>query len=132
MSRIKQLTHDEWIPMSLESAAVIDRLPEELSAQFGWVWETVEEDGLGPVSYCPLAWDGVPRFLLSSSGFYPQDGINVEVAEQDGLADARADFLAELGLTPDVFLVVREGDCWFARWDPPHTAGVRPATARPR
>ena len=132
MSRISQLTHEQWVPMRLESAAVIDRLPEELSAQFGWVWDTVEEEGIGPISYCPLAWDGVSRYLLSSSGFFPEDGVNLEVGEGDDVAAARSDFLAELGLTSEVFLVVREGDCWFARWDAPHNAGARPATARPR
>jgi hypothetical protein len=67
------------------------RLPEEPCAQFGWGWETVEEEGIGPTSYCPLAWDGTSRFLLSSSGFYPQAGVNLEAGEQDDIAGRPAE-----------------------------------------
>jgi hypothetical protein len=40
----------------------------------------VEEDGLGSMFYASLAWDGTSRFLLPASGFYPENGIAIEVS----------------------------------------------------
>jgi hypothetical protein len=103
-----------------------------LTAALGWAWDEVEEDGLGLMFYAPLAWDGKGRFLLSASGFYRGDGIAIEAEPGEDPARARADFMRDTGLSSDAFLAIAEADTWFARWDPPHNAGVRPATAAPR
>jgi hypothetical protein len=73
-----------------------------------------------------LAWDRKSRFVLSASGFYPQDGIAIEVDASDEPASARREFLDELGLTPEALLALSERGVWFARWDPPNNAGDRP------
>jgi hypothetical protein len=91
----------------------------------------VDEDGLGPTFYLPLAWDGESRFLLSASGFYAEDGVDVEVSKSEDATVARGDRLAELGLDREAFLAISEEGVWFARWDQA-SAGERPATAAPR
>lgn len=111
---------------------VLDCTTSEASAAFGWVWDEVDEAGLGTVFYAPLAWDGTSRYLLSSSAEYPENGIAIDVSSSENAATARGDFLSELDLTPDAFLVISEGGVWFARWDPPQIAGQRPTTATTR
>ncbi len=133
MSRLALQGHDEWEPLRKPRCiGVLDRTPEELTATLGWEWEEVEEEGLGPMHYAPLAWDGRSRFLLSASGFYPNNGVAIEVEASESAAVARRDFMLGTGLTSEHFLVISEGEVWFARWDPPHNAGVRPPTAAPR
>ena len=83
-----------------------------------WGWE----EGWGPTFYLPLAWDGASRHTASI----------VEAAADENQAAARADLLAGLGLDAEAFLAITEGGGWFARRDPPHNAGSRPATAAPR
>lgn len=133
MGRLSQQTADDWTPIHDPwTVAVFDRTVAEMAEAFGWVWDEVDEDGLGPTFYLPLAWDGRSRFLLQASGFYPENGIAVDATRSENPATARADLLAELELGADAFLAISEGDAWFARWDPPHNAGQRPATAAPR
>ncbi|MBE2319753.1 hypothetical protein DVA67_027540 [Solirubrobacter sp. CPCC 204708] len=132
MSRLTQ--HHDFGPFLRDpwAIAVIDRTVQELADAHGWTWEAVEEEGLGLMFYVALAWEGVPRFLLSASDVYPGDGVGVEVASSENHASARADLLTELGADADLFLAISEGGVWFARWDAPHTSGERPPTARPR
>jgi hypothetical protein len=126
-------THDEWAPIrDLWCVGVLDRTVEELTAAYGWAWDPAEVDGLGLVFYMPLAWDGKSRFLLSVSAAYRDGGISIEVDRSENPATARADLLSELGLPSSALLAISEGESWFARWDPPHNAGGRPATAKPR
>ena len=40
-----------------------------------------------------------------------------EAPQGEDPAQARADFLAALGLEAEVFLSIREGAHWFERWD---------------
>ncbi|HUY60110.1 MAG TPA: hypothetical protein VMV16_10420 [Solirubrobacteraceae bacterium] len=133
MSRLTAQTHSEWVPFQRPwTIGVLDRAVEELTAAYGWVWEETDEAGLGQTFYLPLAWDGKSRYLLTASGVYPADGIQIEASSTENPAQARADLLAELGLRSGAFLAISEGESWFARWDPPHQAGERPATAAPR
>ncbi len=117
MSRITQQTADEWIPTVMDYVAVLDRTPDDLSASFGWSWTTGEEEDLGRMSYVGLAYDGRSRYMLIASVDDPSRGIALEAAEHEDPAQARADFLEALSLEPDVFLSIREGACWFERWD---------------
>lgn len=122
----------DWVPFTDPwSIAVLDRTVPELLAAYGWSCEEVEEDGLGPMSYLPPAWDGRSRFLLSASGYYPENGVAVEVSRSEEAIVARSDLLAEMGLDEEAFLAISEGGIWFARWDQP-IAGERPGTAAPR
>jgi hypothetical protein len=133
VGRLTVQSADEWTPFSDPSAiAVLDRTVEELAKAYGWSWDQVDEDGLGPMFYIALAWDGVSRYLLTARGFYPEDGVAVETSAAENPAAARADLLVALDLRSDALLAVSEGDIWFARWDPPHNAGDRPSTAAPR
>lgn len=133
MSRLQLQRRDEWRPLrEAWCIGVLDRTPAEISAALGWTWDVVDEDGLGTMFYAALAWDGRSRFMLSSSGVYPGDGVAIEVEASEDPARARADFLQATALPPAAFLAIAEGDTWFARWDAPHNAGVRPATAAPR
>jgi hypothetical protein len=126
-------THDEWTPIrDLWCVGVLDRTVEELATAYGWSWDQAEVDGLGLMFYMPLAWDGKSRFLLSVSATYPESGIAIEVARGENPAAARSDLLNALGLLSSALLAISEGESWFARWDPPHNAGDRPATAKPR
>ena len=65
-------------------------------------------------------------------GFYPENGIAIEVSASEDLARARSELLDALGLRPDALLAVNEDGVWFGRWDPPQRAGERPATAKRR
>lgn len=134
MPRLTVQSFDDWVPLEDPCAiAVLDRSTADVTAAFGWVWDEVDQDGLGPMFYLPLAWDGTSRFLLSASGFYPDDGIAVEASAGENFASARADLLTTLGLALSAWLAITEGgEVWFARWDPPYNAGERPATATPR
>jgi hypothetical protein len=112
-----QQTADEWTPTVMDYVAVIDRSASDLTAQFGWTWTTGEEDGLGTMAYVGLAHDGRSRFMLIASVESPGRGVALEAGQGEDPAQARADFLAALGLEPDVFLSIREGAVWFERWD---------------
>jgi len=119
--RMSPQTFEEWVPLERpQFIAALDRTVEELTAAYGWVWEETDEDGLGPVSYMPLAWDGKSRFLLHALGLAPQEGVSVEVAGVDDPAAARADLLHGLGLRPDAFSAICDDDVWFVRrnWMP--------------
>jgi hypothetical protein len=115
--RLVQQTADEWVPLVMEYVAVLDLTTEELSARFGWSWAQGEEAGLGTMSFVGLAYDGRSRYVLIGSVDDPGRGIALEAAEYEDPAQARADFLAALDLDPSVFLSIREGTCWFERWD---------------
>ncbi len=133
VSRITPQTIDEWTLVRDRTViALIDRTVEEFAETYGWVWDEVDEAGLGPTFYLPLAWGGASRYLLWLTAHTPDDGIIVEAAADEDPAAARADLLSGLGLDTEAFLVIAEGGRWFARWDPPHNAGSRPATAAPR
>lgn len=101
----------------MDYVAVIDRDPADLAATFGWSWAQGEEEGLGPMSYIGLAYDGRSRFALIASDEHPERGVALEAPEGEDPAAARADFLAALSLEPDLFLSIREGGSWFERWD---------------
>ena len=116
-AHLMQQTADEWTPMVMEYIAVIDRSASDLTAQFGWTWTTGEEDGLGTMAYVGLAHDGRSRFMLIASLEDRGRGVALEAAQGEDPAQARADFLAALDLEPDVFLSIREGACWFERYD---------------
>ncbi len=132
MIRLTPQKPGEWVPFRDPWAiAVLDRTVEELSEAFGWTWEDVDEEGIGQTFYVGLAWDGRSRFLLSASGVYPEQGVAVETSAAEDHAAARADLLAELGLSAEAFLAISEQGVWFARWDDTR-AGERPATAAPR
>jgi hypothetical protein len=116
-ARLVQQTADQWTPTVMDYVAVIDRSASDLTAQFGWTWTTGEEEGLGTMAYVGLAHDGRSRFMLIAS---PEDrgrGVALEASQDEDPARARADFLAALDLEPDVFLSIREGACWFERYD---------------
>lgn len=115
--RLVQQTADEWVPILMDYVAVIDRTAAELTELFGWTWVQGEEEGLGPMSYVGLAHDGRSRYALVASDTHPENGIALEAPQGEDPARARADFLEELGLEPDVFLSIREGGYWFERWD---------------
>src|SRR4051794_3316684 len=133
MPRLAVQSHDNWQPLRQPwCIGVLDRTREELTATLGWEWDEADEAGLGPMFYVPLAWEGRSRFLLSVSGVYPESGVSIEAEASENPAEARADFIRDTGLASHAFLAIAEGDAWFARWDPPHDAGARPATAAPR
>ena len=133
MSRLTPQHCSAWVPIRDPwCVGVLDCTPAQATHAFGWKWDEVDEDGLGPMFYAALAWDGRSRYFLSSSGFYPENGVAIEVSASEDAAGARRDLLAELGLTPEALLAVSEGGVWFARWDPPQNAGERPATATQR
>ena len=115
--RLVQQTADEWVPLVMEYVAVLDLDADELTARFGWTWAEGEEAGLGTMKYAGLAYDGRSRFVLIASVDDPGRGVALEAAEYEDPAQARADFLAALDLEPSVFLSIREGACWFERWD---------------
>ena len=115
--RLVQQTADEWTPLVMDYVAVIDRSADDLSAMFGWTWLHGEEEGLGPMSYVGLAYDGRSRFALSASPVHPERGVALEAPHDEDPARARADFIAALDLESDVFLSIREGASWFDRWD---------------
>ena len=117
MTRLTQQTADDWTPVVMDYIAVLDRTASELTAAFGWTWATGDEDGLGPMSYVGLAQDGRSRFALSTSPEHPERGVALEAPQGEDPSSARADFVAALGLAPDVFLSIREGGSWFERWD---------------
>src|SRR4051794_8270022 len=82
----------DWVPFRDPwCIAVLDCTTAQASTAFGWVWDEVEEQGLGPTFYVFLAWDGESRFLLSASGFYPENGVAIEVAASEDAAHARRD-----------------------------------------
>jgi len=116
-ARLIQQTADEWTPMVMDYVAVIDRSAEDLTAQFAWTWTTGQEEGLGTMSYVGLAYDGRSRYMLIASVENPGRGVALEASQSEDPAQARADFVAALDLEPDVFLSIREGACWFERWD---------------
>jgi hypothetical protein len=116
-ARLVQQTADEWTPTVMDYVAVIDRSASDLTAQFGWTWATGEEDGLGTMAYVGLAQDGRSRFMLIASLEDRGRGVALEASQDEDPAQARADFLAALDLEPDVFLSIREGACWFERYD---------------
>lgn len=132
MSQLTTLSAEEWVawpdPWCI---AILDCTTGQATASFGWTWDEVEEEGIGVVFYRPLAWAGSSRFLLSSSGVYPDDGIAIEVSAAEDAAGARRDFLSGLGLTAEVFLAVSEDGVWFSRDDEP-AAGRRPGVATHR
>ena len=115
--RLTQQTADEWIPVVMDYIAVLDRSAADLTEMFGWTWAKGEEEGLGPMSYVGLAYDGRSRYALIASDTHPERGVAIEAPQGEDPAQARADFLAELGLEADVFLSIREGEHWFERWD---------------
>jgi len=115
--RLVQQNADEWIPLVMEYVAVLDLDADELTARFGWTWAEGEEAGLGTMKYAGLAYDGRSRFVLIASVDDPGRGVALEAAEYEDPGQARADFLAALDLEPSVFLSIREGACWFERWD---------------
>ena len=116
--RLVQQTADEWVPVVMEYVAVIDRNAAQLTEMFGWTWvQGEEEEGLGPLSYVGLAHNGRSRYVLIASETRPENGVALEAPQGEDPARARADFLEELGLEPDVFLSIREGAYWFERWD---------------
>ena len=115
--RLTQQTADEWIPVVMEYIAVIDRGAADLTAMFGWTWAQGEEEGLGPMSYVGLAYDGRSRYALIASDLHPERGVALEAPQRENPAQARADFLDALGLEAEVFLSIREGAHWFERWD---------------
>ena len=117
LSRLVQRTADEWTPIVMDYVAVIDRGPDDLTAMFGWTWVAGEEPGLGRMGYVGLAYDGRSRFVLMASDAHPERGIALEAPQEEDPARARADFLDALDLGADVFLSIREGRCWFERWD---------------
>jgi hypothetical protein len=116
-SRLVQQTADEWTPLVMDYVAVIDRSADDLSTMFGWTWVDGEEEGLGRMAYVGLAFDGRSRFVLIASRENPERGIALEAPIDEDPAQARADFLAALGLEPSVFLSIREGASWFERWE---------------
>ncbi len=101
----------------MDYIAVIDRGAADLTAMFGWSWAQGEEEGLGPMSYVGLAYDGRSRYALIASDTHPERGVALEAPQGEDPAQARTDFLAALGLEPDIFLSIREGAHWFERWD---------------
>jgi hypothetical protein len=115
--RLVQQTADEWVPLVMEYVAVLNLRTDELTARFGWTWAEGEEAGLGTMRYVGLAYDGRSRYVLIASVDEPGRGVALEAAEHEDPAQARADFLAALDLDPGVFLSIREGACWFERWD---------------
>ncbi len=115
--RLTQQSPDEWTPVVMDYVAVIDRTARELTEMFGWTWAVGDEEGIGPMSYVGLADDGRSRFALSASPSHPERGVALEAPRGEDPSQARADFLAALGLEPDVFLSIREGGFWFERWD---------------
>lgn len=122
--RIAQQTADEWTPTVMDYVAVIDRSPDDLTAMFGWTWTEGEEPGLGMMRYVGLSYDGRSRFVLIASVENPGRGIALEAPQDEDPARARADFLAALDLDAAVFLSIREGACWFERWDEGKTPRV--------
>jgi hypothetical protein len=117
MTRLVQQTAEEWVPLIMEYVAVLDLTPEELTARFGWTWAEGEEAGLGRMKYAGLAYDGRSRYMLIASVADPGRGTALEATAHEDPAQARADFLAALDLDPGIFLSIREGACWFERWD---------------
>ena len=94
MSRLSVQSAKDWAPFSDPwCIGVLDCTTDQASAAFGWTWDEVEEDGLGATFYLSLAWDGRSRFLVSASGFYPEDGIAIEVSSSEDAAKARRDLL---------------------------------------
>jgi hypothetical protein len=115
--RLVQQTADEWVPLVMEYIAVLDLSAAELTARFGWTWVEGDEAGLGRMKYAGLAYDGRSRYVLIGSVEDPGRGVALEAAAYEDPAQARADFLAALDLEPSAFLSIREGNCWFERWD---------------
>ena len=115
--RLVQQTAEEWVPLVMEYVAVLDLRADELTARYGWTWAEGDEAGLGRMKYAGLAYDGRSRYVLIASVDDPGRGVALEAAEYEDPAQARADFLAALDLDPSVFLSIREGTCWFERWD---------------
>jgi hypothetical protein len=61
VARLTVQTTEEWTPIADPwCVGVLDRSVEELSATYGWSWDHVDEEGLGPMAYAHLAWDGQP------------------------------------------------------------------------
>jgi hypothetical protein len=130
VTRLSVQNANNWIPIEQPwCVGVLDCTTAQATAAFGWVWDEVDEEGLGPMFYVLLAWDGKSRYLLSASGFYPENGIAIEVDASEDPASARHDLLDDLDLTPEALLGLSERGVWFARWDPPHSTGDRPSTA---
>jgi|GEM_PF-2248455 len=113
--RLVQQTADEWAPLVMDYVAVLDRSTQDLTTSFGWTWAEGEEAGVGTMRYVGLAYDGRSRFVLIASVEHPERGIALEAAQDEDPAQERADFLAALGLAPDVFLSIREGASCFSR-----------------
>lgn len=128
MSTLTQQTADEWTPMVMEYVAVLDRRPEDLTASYGWSWVEGEEEGVGRMQYVGLAHEGRSRYVLIASVDDPGRGIALEASVDEDPARARAEFLGALGLTPEVFLSIREGAVWFERYD--EAKPFRAATGR--
>jgi hypothetical protein len=123
--RLVQQTADEWTPVVMDYVAVLDRSADDLTTAFGWTWAEGEEEGVGTMRYVGLAYDGRSRFVLIASVEHPERGIALEAAQDEDPAQARAEFLAALGLAPDVFLSIREGASWFERFDDAKTPRER-------
>ncbi len=85
---------------------MIERRTQQLSAFLvGWPVEDV--DGTGPARVLPSrVGRQVPHYLRCAMWF-PDDGVSLEVSENESPADARGDFLSALGLSVEVFLPVR-------------------------
>lgn len=134
MERLTQQTPEHWEPLRPTDwyIGTLDYTMEGFAAAFGWSWAGEEVAGLGLMFYLPLAWDGRSRFLLSVSDVHRDRGLDVIVSSEENLAAARADLIGDLGLTAEAWLAIGEDETVFARWDPPHDAGTRPPTARPR
>lgn len=115
--RLTEQTADEWAPTVMEYVAVLDRSAEQLAVAYGWTWVAGEADELGRMSYVGLAYDGRSRYVLIAAPAHPERGVALEAPHDEEPARARADFLAALGLQADAFLSIREGGCWFERWD---------------
>ena len=45
---------------------------------------------------------------MSASGFYPENGVAIEVSASEDAAHARRDLLGELGVASDALLAVSE------------------------
>ena len=74
----------------MDYIAVIDRGAADLTAMFGWTWAQGEEEGLGPMSYVGLAYDGRSRYALIASDLHPERGVALEAPQGEDPAQARA------------------------------------------
>jgi hypothetical protein len=90
VSRLSVQSAGEWAPIEDPwCIGVLDCTTGQAATAFGWVWDEVDEAGLGPMHHVRLAWDGHSRFLLSASGLYAAGGVAIEVAASEDAASAR-------------------------------------------